>query len=96
MTKSILLTSTLCLYAFCVCGQSALTDSTHRVGEVIILGADMTQKDVVPAQVLTGEELRSLNSLSVADALRYFSGVQVEGLWRRWRSEDCQHSFHGY
>lgn len=78
MTKSILLTSTLCLYAFCVCGQSALTDSTHRVGEVIILGADMTQKDVVPAQVLTGEELRSLNSLSVADALRYFSGVQLK------------------
>lgn len=34
--------------------------------------------DVIPVQVLSGEELERLNSQSVADALRYFSGVQVK------------------
>ncbi|WP_343703063.1 TonB-dependent receptor [Chitinophaga sp.] len=31
-----------------------------------------------PVQVLAGEELQKLNSLSVADALRFFSGVQLK------------------
>lgn len=35
-------------------------------------------KDIIPVQVLSGEELQRLNSHSVADALRYFSGVQVK------------------
>lgn len=35
-------------------------------------------KEIVPAQVLQGEELERLNSHSVADALRYFSGVQIK------------------
>ncbi|MDE6120601.1 MAG: TonB-dependent receptor, partial [Muribaculaceae bacterium] len=34
--------------------------------------------EIIPAQSLRGEELRRLNSNSVADALRYFSGVQVK------------------
>ncbi|MCH5690481.1 Plug domain-containing protein [Niabella sp. W65] len=33
---------------------------------------------VSPVQVLSGEALRRLNSLSVADAIRYFSGVQLK------------------
>lgn len=35
-------------------------------------------KEIIPAQVLQGEELERLNSHSVADALRYFSGVQIK------------------
>ncbi|REC49038.1 TonB-dependent receptor plug domain-containing protein [Chryseobacterium pennipullorum] len=35
-------------------------------------------KEILPAQVLQGEELERLNSHSVADALRYFSGVQIK------------------
>ncbi|MDE5750491.1 MAG: TonB-dependent receptor plug domain-containing protein, partial [Duncaniella sp.] len=31
-----------------------------------------------PVQTLTGEELRRMNSNSIADALRYFAGVQVK------------------
>jgi len=31
-----------------------------------------------PAQMLTGRELEKLNTLSVADAIRYFSGVQLK------------------
>lgn len=34
--------------------------------------------EVIPVQTLKGEELQRLNSLSVADAMRYFSGVQVK------------------
>lgn len=33
---------------------------------------------LTPAQVLSGETLQKLNSLSVADAVRYFSGVQLK------------------
>ncbi|WP_250253700.1 TonB-dependent receptor [Chryseobacterium sp. Marseille-Q3244] len=35
-------------------------------------------KEIIPAQVLQGEELERLNSHSVADALRYFAGVQIK------------------
>lgn len=35
-------------------------------------------KEVIPVQTLSGEQLERLNSNSVADALRYFSGVQVK------------------
>ena len=31
-----------------------------------------------PVQSLSGEQLKKLNSLSVADALRYFSGIQLK------------------
>lgn len=32
----------------------------------------------VPLQILTAQELKRMNSLSVADAIRYFSGVQLK------------------
>ncbi|WP_317040618.1 TonB-dependent receptor plug domain-containing protein [Chryseobacterium jejuense] len=35
-------------------------------------------KEILPAQILQGEELERLSSHSVADALRYFSGVQIK------------------
>lgn len=35
-------------------------------------------KEVIPAQKLSGDNLKSLNSYSVADAIRYFAGVQVK------------------
>lgn len=35
-------------------------------------------KDVIPAQTLSGAELEAMRSNSVADALRYFSGVQLK------------------
>mgnify|MGYP002626502365 CR=1 FL=1 len=33
---------------------------------------------IIPAQALQGEKLQQLNALSVADAIRYFSGVQIK------------------
>ena len=32
----------------------------------------------MPVQILSGKQLEALNSLSVADAVRYFSGVQLK------------------
>ena len=40
--------------------------------------ATRPQEEVIPAQRLDGKQLEKLNSNSVADALRYFSGVQVK------------------
>lgn len=49
---------------------------THTIQEVTVIGRQM--KEIVPTQVLSGEQLQRLNSHSVSDALRYFSGVQIK------------------
>lgn len=49
----------------------------HMLGEVVVT-AEAPKEEVIPAQELNGEELQRLNSNSIADALRYFSGVQVK------------------
>ncbi len=33
---------------------------------------------MIPVQELSGERLQRLNSHNVADALRYFSGIQIK------------------
>ena len=48
-----------------------------RIAEVEVTARALT-KDVIVPQTLKGEELQRLNALSVADALRYFSGVQLK------------------
>lgn len=55
-------------------------DSTQVIKESIIIGAPAGYKyrEVIPAQTLKEEELQRLNSFSVADAIRYFSGVQLK------------------
>lgn len=53
------------------------TDTVLRLKEVEVM-ARRPAEDVVPAQTLSGAELRRLNSNSVADAMRYFAGVQVK------------------
>ena len=55
--------------------QSKL-DSLQHLPEVVITARQY--KDVIPAQKLTGEELKTLNSFSVAYAIRYFSGIQIK------------------
>jgi outer membrane cobalamin receptor len=52
-------------------------DSTRHLDEIVVT-ASRPGSDVIPAQTLSGEELKGMNSNSVADALRYFSGVQVK------------------
>ena len=75
-------TAFLLLFALFVLSNSVVlaqykTDSLQYLPEVVItIGS--TYKEVIPAQKLSGEELKTLNSFSVADAIRYFSGVQIK------------------
>lgn len=52
-------------------------DTTYLLQEVLVT-AQQPNRDIIPVQTLSGDELHRLNSNSVADALRYFSGVQVK------------------
>jgi len=53
------------------------TDSTISLDNVVVWGSS-NGKEIVPSQRLSGRQLESLSSLSVADAIRYFSGVQLK------------------
>ena len=59
-----------------VTAQSKL-DSVQRVREIVVVSRP-AMREVVPSQKLNGEQLERLNTLSVADALRYFSGIQLK------------------
>lgn len=52
-------------------------DSTY-VMEEIVVSANRINREVTPVQTLSGAELKRLNAYSVADAIRYFSGVQIK------------------
>ena len=58
-------------------GQSKL-DSIQHLDEVTVTARSFSFKEVIPSQKLSGKELQNLNSHTVADALRYFSGVQLK------------------
>ncbi|MBR1631389.1 MAG: TonB-dependent receptor [Paludibacteraceae bacterium] len=51
-------------------------DSMQYLDEVSVTAIRATE--VIPTQRISGEDLKQLNSFSVADAVRYFSGVQVK------------------
>lgn len=51
-------------------------DTLHTLPEVEVLGKNY--RAVIPSQKLGVQELKMLNSFSVADAIRYFSGVQIK------------------
>ena len=52
-------------------------DTINTLHEVLVTATAPTV-EVIPAQTLSGKELQQLNSNSIADALRYFAGVQVK------------------
>lgn len=69
-------------------GFAAMADSTigayvdtlagaFQVDEVTITARTLS-KDIILPQTLSGVELSRLNTLNVADALRYFSGIQLK------------------
>lgn len=49
---------------------------TLSLSEITI--TESRRKEIIQSQRLDGKQLQSLNSQSVADALRYFSGIQVK------------------
>ena len=50
----------------------------RHLGEVVVYGERNLNREVIPSQTLSGEQLQGLNSHSVADAIRYFAGVQLK------------------
>lgn len=63
-------------YFFTTSQAQSKLDSLQHLKEVIVTAK--THEDVIPAQTLSGSELKRLNTVSVADAIRYFSGVQIK------------------
>lgn len=75
----ILLCTPLCAYAEVGSQTLTSTDSVrHKQMDEVVVTARTLTKDVIVPQSLSGEELERMNALSVADALRYFSGVQLK------------------
>lgn len=71
--------SMLALASFCLCqpgySQNKL-DSVQTLNEVMVVAQSF--QEIIPNKRLTGEQLEKMNSHNVADALRYFSGVQIK------------------
>ena len=68
------------IFALCAVALFAEPDTLYnrfQIEEVEVTARALT-KDVIIPQTLKGAELQRLNALSVADALRYFSGVQLK------------------
>ena len=53
------------------------TDSVQQLESVYVTAYKSVPK-IIPAQRLAGEQLQRLSAHSVADAIRYFSGVQIK------------------
>ena len=50
----------------------------HLELEEYTITARVREKDIIIPQTLAGAQLKKMNALSVADAIRYFSGVQIK------------------
>ena len=57
--------------------QPSDTLKAYSIEEVVVTGSNR-YREVIPAQQLSGKKLEALSSFSVADAIRYFSGVQIK------------------
>jgi outer membrane cobalamin receptor len=53
------------------------TSKIYSLHEVVVIG-QQPAAEIIPVQSLSGEALQRLSAHSVADALRYFSGVQLK------------------
>ena len=68
---------TMVISAFAQKEKTSAFDSIQHVDEVVVL-SNLTFREVIPSHTLKGEQLERLNSHSIADALRYFAGVQLK------------------
>lgn len=59
-----------------LCAQNRL-DSLQQLDEVVVT-AKVLSKEVIPVQRLAGAQLQRLGAHNIADAIRYFSGVQIK------------------
>ena len=77
MTSRFILSIVACCFIPGQIKADEQADSTYLLKEVLVT-AQRPNRDIIPVQTLSGDQLHKLNSNSIADALRYFSGVQVK------------------
>ena len=79
---SILFFTLMCVAAFSQnnAADSLYLDSIYRHLELeeFTISARVKEKDIIIPQTLSGVQLKKMNALSVAGAIRYFSGVQIK------------------
>lgn len=74
----IILSADMALLTFAGLATDANTLSTMVKLQEVSVEALKRKVEIIPAQTLGGSELQKLNSPSIADALRYFSGLQIK------------------
>src|SRR5574344_59559 len=77
MTKNRIISIAVACMAVSVAFPQHRTDSVQHIREIVVMSKP-AMREIIPTQKLNGKELEQLNSHSVADALRYFSGLQLK------------------
>jgi len=74
-----LCTTFMCMHLFAQVQSKVKVDTTHTysIANITVRGRYLS-KELIPVQTLQGEELEKLAAHSVADAIRYFSGLQIK------------------
>lgn len=62
----------------CHCFAQQADTSKVRSLEEVIITAERLNNEIIPVQSLSGKALKNLSAYSVADAIRYFAGVQIK------------------
>lgn len=79
MTRFIaILLSMLLVVLPTVADEVEALDSILQLETVAVVAKHKPYQAVIPSQTLSGKELQQLNAHSVADAIRYFAGVQLK------------------
>ena len=79
MTRFIaILLSMLLVVLPMVADEVEALDSILQLETVAVVAKHKPYQAVIPSQTLSGKELQQLNAHSVADAIRYFAGVQLK------------------
>ncbi|MEG0163082.1 MAG: TonB-dependent receptor plug domain-containing protein, partial [Mucinivorans sp.] len=61
-----------------VCAVAPLRAQRQDTIQSVVVVGQRIKKEIIPVQVLMGDGLRRLSVHSVADAVRYFAGVQIK------------------
>ncbi len=76
--RPVLLPLSLLVFTFTPLFGEVKTDTASRQLSELVVTGRRQDRNIIPVQTLSGDELKRMNSNSIADALRYFSGVQVK------------------
>jgi len=72
------LTLFLCVIALSQSTAYAQTIDTLKNVQKVVVKASRLPREVIPVQTLSAEQMKRMSTYSVADAVRYFSGVQIK------------------